>query len=349
MVIRNHVSSFISTRLNDSTFAITEDDRFGEHPVLYAKLYPGKPVLVLSDTGLNAPNKRSQNATYSEIRKFLEECPIPANDNQPLNPGGRMQYVIIISHCHYDHIYGLPSFYEQGNAAYPPIVISSLSGKDFVTHDLYQHSLAPFRGLPRIEYKPTNFVENGASLVVRDGSLVSSSQNSQALDINLGITIFNTPGHVPDELAWYDQSENHIFVGDSIYETGDKNGFPGIYPGPIIFPAEGDWVVYMESMKRLLSFVQTTNQSFLLQGAGRVKLGASHNTMSVDAEEALEDVIDFFHRAGKGEVPITRREFTRGEEYCRWDDGGRFGVGAPLRLWEDFRKHKGYTVKGTEC
>ncbi|KAG8630593.1 hypothetical protein KVT40_002212 [Elsinoe batatas] len=289
------------------------------------------------------------NAQYTEIRQFLEECPVPSNDNQPLNPGGQKQYVIIISHCHYDHIYGLPAFYEQGHASAPPIITSSWIGKHFVSHDIYTHSLARFRNLPRIEYKPTHFVADDTDLIVKAGKLTSDllSTPGDADTTNLGITIFNTPGHVPDEIAWYDQAERHLYVGDSIYETGDAHGIPGIYPGPIIFPKEGNWVTYVESMKRLLSFVQATNLNGGADGEARVMLGAAHNTISVDAEEAIKDVLDFFTRVAKGEVPITRRETTRGEEYCRWDDGGRFGVGAPLRLCEEYRKHSAYSAFGS--
>lgn len=341
MVIKNHLSSFFARRINKSTFAITEDDRYGEHPVLYAKLYPNKPVMVLSDTGLNSPHKRSKEAKFIHIRDFLEHCPVPSNDNQPLNPDGRKQYVILVSHCHYDHILGLPSFYEQGNAPAPPVIVSSLQGKQFVTHDIWEHSLCRLRNLPKPDYRPTHFAADGENLVLASETDEADGL-STASGIDLDITVFNTPGHVPDEIAWYDRVERHLYVGDSIYETGDSHGFPGLYPGPIEFPKEGNWVTYVGSMKRLLFFVQAQN----LNDDRRVKLGAAHNTVDVDAEEVLEDVLQFFGRVVRGNVEVIKSDKVRGEEVCWWDEGGRFAVRAPLRLCEEYRRWNKYFLPG---
>ena len=47
---------------------------------------------------------------------------------------------------------------------------------------------------------------------------------------DIGITILQTPGHTPDELAWYDHEEMHLSVGDSFYQEGD-DGMPIIFVG----------------------------------------------------------------------------------------------------------------------
>jgi hypothetical protein len=40
-------------------------------------------------------------ARYTHLRDYLEHCPLPCNNNAPLNPNGERRYLIIISHCHY--------------------------------------------------------------------------------------------------------------------------------------------------------------------------------------------------------------------------------------------------------
>jgi glyoxylase-like metal-dependent hydrolase (beta-lactamase superfamily II) len=49
---------------------------------------------------------------------------------------------------------------------------------------------------------------------VADGERVSFG--SEHLD--LGLVIYQTPGHTPDELAIWDEDERALFVGDSVYE-----------------------------------------------------------------------------------------------------------------------------------
>lgn len=51
-------SSFSCSRLNSSTFVIREDDAYGEHPFIYAKIHPQVPIIVLSDTGCDEPSEK---------------------------------------------------------------------------------------------------------------------------------------------------------------------------------------------------------------------------------------------------------------------------------------------------
>lgn len=53
-------SSFSAKRLNGTTFVITEDDKYREHPLIYAKVHPRAPVIVLSDTGCDEPSEKNK-------------------------------------------------------------------------------------------------------------------------------------------------------------------------------------------------------------------------------------------------------------------------------------------------
>lgn len=142
---------------------------------------------------------------------------------------------------------------------------------------------------------------------------------------------------------------------------------------PIIFPKEGDWVIFMRSLLRLLDFVlaedacttTTTAASAEAEGEGEgeekdgegwvivpepVKLSAAHTTTSVHAAEFLGQVISFFEDVIARRVEVEREWVQRGEIYCLWSEGkegegkkkeGRFAVEAPRRLWEDIRIERG--------
>ena len=96
---------FTGTRLNASTFLIIENDKWNEEPYIYVKVYSS--VLVLIDTGCGGAAK-DETAKLTSLREFLEIFPIPDNQNQPLNPESKKSYVIVCTHCHFDHIGNVP-------------------------------------------------------------------------------------------------------------------------------------------------------------------------------------------------------------------------------------------------
>lgn len=51
-------SSFTTRKLNGSTFVITEDDAYAEHPLIYVKVHSRAQVLIVSDTGCDKASKR---------------------------------------------------------------------------------------------------------------------------------------------------------------------------------------------------------------------------------------------------------------------------------------------------
>jgi len=98
------LAAFTARRLTQTTFLIVEwDDIYNEHPFIYAKVVPSANTILILDTGCGG-------ATYNPdislkcLREFIETIPIPDNHGKPLNDGGRMKYIVVESHCHYDHI-----------------------------------------------------------------------------------------------------------------------------------------------------------------------------------------------------------------------------------------------------
>jgi glyoxylase-like metal-dependent hydrolase (beta-lactamase superfamily II) len=102
-VTSEHADStcFYCTRLNASTFKIVEDDQWSENPIIYVKIY--ELVVVLLDTGCGGAS-RDTTASLTSLRQFLEAYPVSDNNGVPLNQGGTRDYVVVCSHCHFDHI-----------------------------------------------------------------------------------------------------------------------------------------------------------------------------------------------------------------------------------------------------
>ena len=78
-----------------------EDNKWRENPLIYAKVY--NSVIVLVDTGCGGASK-DPNVQLTSLRTFIETYPVSANGGKPLNPTAERGYVVICTHCHYDHI-----------------------------------------------------------------------------------------------------------------------------------------------------------------------------------------------------------------------------------------------------
>lgn len=309
---------FTCTRLNPSTFLIIEADNYGELPFIYAKIYASPPLVVLSDVGCGTTSCAASTAQTS-LRQYLESYPTPSNNGQPLN-AQKAPYLIICTHCHYDHIGGIEQFTDEASTS----IVASLDGKDFVENDLPTHSLCRFLDIPTPKYTISHWAEDGGRL-----------QHPAHSDEPLGLQILSTPGHTPDELAWYDEQERWLFVGDTFYERFNHDLRAEI---PIIFPTEGNWVEVLASLEKLLDFVRGKNEE---SGKDKVKIGCGHITSDVEAEEILLAVKEFFWDVIRGKVPVTETKEMRGELVDLWKEKGRprFSVRAPRRLVDDARRH----------
>lgn len=96
--------AFTARRLTQTTFLIVEwDDVFNEHPFIYAKVVPSAKTILIIDTGCGGATHNPEIGLKS-LREFIETVDVPDNNGKPLNEGGKMKYIVVESHCHYDHI-----------------------------------------------------------------------------------------------------------------------------------------------------------------------------------------------------------------------------------------------------
>jgi L-ascorbate metabolism protein UlaG (beta-lactamase superfamily) len=97
-------SIFAAKSLSSSTFLINEvNDIFDESPFLYAIRIPSAGTIVLVDTGCGGRN-REPDPGISSVREYLERVPLKENNGRPINEEGAMAYIVVLTHCHYDHI-----------------------------------------------------------------------------------------------------------------------------------------------------------------------------------------------------------------------------------------------------
>jgi glyoxylase-like metal-dependent hydrolase (beta-lactamase superfamily II) len=101
------------------------------------------------------------------------------------------------------------------------------------------HSLCQFVDMETPRYRITHWAADGER--VKYGTT----------DLDLGLVVYQTPGHTPDELAVWDEKERVLFVGDSAYEWA-----------PIIFPLEGSIPLYKETLNKLRGLVREFNTGF---------------------------------------------------------------------------------------
>ncbi|EPE24533.1 Metallo-hydrolase/oxidoreductase [Glarea lozoyensis ATCC 20868] len=326
-------TSFISKRINPSTFLIIEDDSYGEQPYIYVKLYPNH--IFVTDTGCNSP--RSSKPSLTSLREYIETIPLPDYDNKPLNSPGptQKQYVIICTHCHYDHILGIPQFLS---ATPPPLIIASKAGQNFITHNLPSHSLCKYIPIPTPKYTVTNWVDYLSTLSI------------PGLIQPFRVIFLHTPGHTPDSLSYYDIDTQTLYTGDLFYTRHPTPPTPSIAvppaTGAIIFPVDGNFITYMSTLDLLLSFIRHRNRILKSQAeltpppVLRVKSCCSHLTYNVDAETIVEGVKGLFERIIRGEVPSSGKEVRRGVVMELWvEEGGVFSVLAPSKLVDEAREH----------
>ena len=101
-------AAFKARVLAPSTFVLTEySDIYGEQPLIYVKCFQAAGTVLILDTGCGGATADPKIGLRS-LREYIETVPLAENDGKPLNEGAGMRYVVVLSHCHYDHICAYP-------------------------------------------------------------------------------------------------------------------------------------------------------------------------------------------------------------------------------------------------
>lgn len=306
-------SAFQATRLTPSTFLVREyDDIFSEHPHIYVKIIPSANTVLVIDTGTGGKSN-NHDVEVTSLRQFIETVEVADNNHRPLNEGGKMKYVVVTTHCHYDHILGIEDFNDS-------IILASGHSEAFLSPvRIPEHSLCNALHIKTPQYNPK---------LVPHGHVITSPTHPRT---SLNITILHTPGHTPDELAIYDGSEMMLYVGDSLYEYE-----------PIIFPNEGSMVSWFESVDYLMTFVAERNAMVQKQhgsGAREVLINAGHRTAAQPAMDVLSGSKAFMEDVVNGREPVKGRLKVRGEDNLVYEQaGGRFSLRCPERLIKEIRR-----------
>lgn len=302
---------------------------------------------MLNDTGVGTTRKNahlSSGPPVWTLSSFLEHT---------INPGNKIPYLVILSHCHYDHILGLKHLVpsrnppEQGSIVSPGLdatVLASSHDRAFLTpwKVLNYHSLCEANKIPAPHYDVGIWAEDYGNVTYTHPS---------GVDMDLDVVMIHTPGHTPDSLTWYDVAHRHLYVGDSLYqqESDETRNVPPSWvkesPGPIMFTLEGVLFDWWQSINKVIAFVERENAR---PGVPRVKMGAGHITAETDAWGCLVRARQYMARILRDEVPCWDRGEARGEPMGHWTDDdpkhipkglpvGEFSVCAPIRVIEKGR------------
>ncbi|KAI0072537.1 Metallo-hydrolase/oxidoreductase [Panus rudis PR-1116 ss-1] len=298
------LSSSSTPNHTSSTFLITEhSDIYDEHPFIYAKLVPEANTILLIDTGCGGATDKPE-IEITSLREFMEVVPIEENGGKPLNDGsregkgGKMGYVVVLSHCHYDHILGVEQFASDSAiyaSAHDPTFLSPTN--------LPKHSLCKDMGISTPQYTPVLLPDNHELAIG---------------GVSLGMRVLHTPGHTPDEVALWDEEEGMLYVGDTLYEWA-----------PIIFPNEGSIVTWFRSVDSLVRLVSEHSRHSGL----RIRISCGHVTAGQDALDVLRKTREFMVDVVKGKEKVRERFEKRGEVCVQYvQEGMRFSLVCPERL-----------------
>lgn len=169
-------------------------------------------------------------------------------------------------------------------------------------------------------YTVTNWAKDGQRVTDRHG-------------LDLGLTIYHTPGHTPDGLTIWDPAENYLFVGDTLYEEA-----------PIYFLLGSSVFEYSDTLAKLATLVEHwnerigtcslriqikvyricwTNQAFLrhaVSSGKRVQLAAGHLTVGVDAAVLIAKMNAFLQQVMDCKIP-SRNTSTFGKDTKTYELG----------------------------
>ena len=174
-------------------------------------------------------NSILESATYVAKNEILGLCwMVDCGDEKPvleLTDGLNLKY-ILLTHAHFDHIYGLNDILEAHRET--PVVTNDI-GKEMLLDE--RKNMSKYHDAPFVIAHPerVSVIENGSFVDLAEGLMMKA--------------VF-TPGHNPSCITWV--SNNIIFTGDAyIPDLKTVSNLPG-----------GNKHLATESVKRILEFAK---------------------------------------------------------------------------------------------
>ena len=247
------------SRLNDTTYLIVHHDKYKEFPFIYVKLYQKLSLAVVIDTGCGAHNGQD-DAPILELKDFIHDEILSSEQ-------ASFDFMVVCTHCHFDHIGGIEAFSNAGAR-----IIASGHDKEFLKPEQRAaNSLCVLFGMQTPKYEIRHYAQDGEELEHKGHSL--------------GLQMIHTPGHTPDSIAIYDESERWLFVGDTCYQRFATMPWGEEQAVPIILPLQGNWRDFIASIHTLHEFVLQTEASLDNDSTDRrIRLAAGHTTSQSYAE-----------------------------------------------------------------
>lgn len=313
-------SAFKASRLTSTTFVVTEfKDSYDEHPLIYVKICTQLETIVIIDTGCGGATDEP-DVEVKSLRTFIETVAVEDNADRPLNDGGKMRYIVILSHCHYDHIRTFQSIVKEDTLdedrivgvedfAHDSPILASNHNTSFISpENLPKHSLCDYLGISTPRYTPSP-ISHGTMITISEGGMQKST----------GLKVLHTPGHTPDERAVWDDEEQMLYVGDTLYQWA-----------PIMFPNEGSIKVWMRTVEDLLELVEANVGC---------RISCGHVTHGQPAREVLLDSKLFMMDVIEGREKVCERFEKRGEMFVHYvQEGHRYSLVCPERLVLELNK-----------
>jgi glyoxylase-like metal-dependent hydrolase (beta-lactamase superfamily II) len=313
--------TYALSKLNSTTWLVIHNDQYYEFPYIYVKLYSHLHLAVVFDTGCGTKYSKGHEQP-AELKTFIQERILPKDSSS--NYG----FMVICTHCHFDHIGGIQPFHKAGAH-----IVASAFEKDFLSgENLDENSLCPAFNIPTPKYDIGQFAGDHEPL------------NYGGTDLKL-LTL-HTPGHTPDSMAVYDSEERWLFTGDTCYQRVAEMPWGEQHDVPIVFPLQGNWKHFMSSLTKLKEFAVEQDQS-ATGNAEKVRMACGHTTSAALAVDFLERVHQYASNVAAGNVRVAAEipgdQVAPGgslgnDIFVLWQDEGNpeFSLIAPQRIKDEF-------------
>ncbi|MEM3699473.1 MAG: MBL fold metallo-hydrolase [Candidatus Bathyarchaeia archaeon] len=160
--------------------------------------------------------------------------------------GRKDNLILILTHHHSDHIFGMRVFKEAGAK-----VITHENVRKFLSHRTYHTWFKPIINsykalIIKLMVKESLYTKEKAEEILGDVKLFLPDETftkDTALQVDDDeLLLLYTPGHVPSEISVYHPKSKTLFAGDTIYEG---------MPLTTRFGGQKEWRLWIQSLEKL--------------------------------------------------------------------------------------------------